>query len=252
MKTRSVGSRKNVLIDELSVPLGGASAAMFDVYTGAGNLTINALTSDEQLLACGTLEYLENQNPPTQSLNTSDSHATLSLKSRAAGRPGFRFPWAACTGATDWRIHLNPTVQSEITAQSGGGNFLLNLGGTAVTRVSAETGGGNMDVVLPGNVPNLCASVKTGGGNVTVEVGSGLTGSSSISAGSGAGNVTVRIPNGLAARIHAKSGMGKTVIDPQFGKVDDFTYQSPDYDFAVDKVEITLTSGAGNVFVNTV
>jgi hypothetical protein len=43
--------------------------------------------------------------------------------------------------------------------------------------------------------------------------------------------------------------MGKVIMAPQFGKVDDKTYQSPDYDSASDRVEIKVKSGAGNVSV---
>ena len=48
------------------------------------------------------------------------------------------------------------------------------------------------------------------------------------------------IPSGIAARIHASTGMGKVIIDPKFTKVDDHTFQSPDCDSAVDKIEITI------------
>jgi hypothetical protein len=45
--------------------------------------------------------------------------------------------------------------------------------------------------------------------------------------------------------------MGKAIIDPQFGQIDKYTYQSPDFDTAANKVEITAKSGAGNVIVST-
>jgi hypothetical protein len=121
----------------------------------------------------------------------------------------------------------------------------------AVTRVSANTGGGNMDVVLPDNGANLSATAKTGAGNVTVEIGSGITGSNIVNANSGAGNVVVRIPSGVAARIHATNGLGKATVDPRFSKTEDNTYQSSDFDSAANKVEITVNSGAGYVSVNT-
>jgi hypothetical protein len=63
--------------------------------------------------------------------------------------------------------------------------------------------------------------------------------------------VVVRIPNGMAARIQATTGMGKVIIDPQFSQIDKHTYQSPDFDSAANKVEITAKSGAGNVSVST-
>jgi len=40
-------------------------------------------------------------------------------------------------------------------------------------------------------------------------------------------------------------------MDSRFNKIDSNTYQSPDYDGAANKVEITVNSGAGNVEVNT-
>jgi len=240
-----------VLTHNLSEPLNGATTAKVEINTGDGNLTIDRLADGEQVLASGTLQYLDNQGLPSRSVNTSDGHATFTLKGSGIGRPGFRFPWAACNGATEWHIHLNPSVPSDITAHSGGGNVKLNLAGMAVARVSADTGGGNMDVVLPDNAANLSVMAKTGGGNVTVEIGNGIAGSNIINANSGAGNVVIRLPSGLAARIHATSGLGKVIMDSRFSKINGNTYQSLDYDGAANKVEITLNSGAGNVSVNT-
>jgi predicted membrane protein len=82
-------------------------------------------------------------------------------------------------------------------------------------------------------------------------MGSGIKGSNTVNAGSGAGNVVVRVPSGIAARIHATSGLGQVTVDPRFSKTDNNTYQSPDYDSAANKIEITASSGAGDVSVNT-
>ncbi len=168
----------------------------------------------------------------------------------AARRPRFRFPWAACNGATEWQIYLNPTVLCDITAQSNGGNVNLNLAGMAVTRLSADTGGGNVAVVLPQDAADLSVTARSGGGNVTVEIGDGIKGSNIVNAKTGAGDVVVRVPAGVAARIHATTGLGKAIVDPRFSKIDAHTYQSPDFDSAANKVEITLSSGAGNVNVS--
>jgi hypothetical protein len=242
---------KNVLTDNFSEPLNGATTAKVDINAGDGNLTIDLLAGGEPVLASGTLQYLENQGLPTRTLVTSNGQATLTLRGGDTGRPWFRFPWAACNRAFEWQIHLNPTVSSDLTAHSDGGNVKLNLAGMAVTRVSADNGGGNMDMVLPDNAADLSVTAKTGAGNVTVEIGSGITGSNIVNANSGAGNVVVRIPSGIAAKIHATSGLGKVIVDSQFSKIDGNTYQSPDYDGAANQVEITVKSGAGNVSVNT-
>jgi hypothetical protein len=241
---------KKVLTQNLLEPLDGATTAKVDIDVADGNLSVDRLTDGEQLLASGTLQYVEGRLP-TRSVDTVNGRAALALHARSSGRPWLHFPWEACNAATEWQIHLNPSVPSDITAHSGGGNVKLHLAGMAITRLSADTGGGNMDVVLPDRAANLQVIAQTGGGNVTVDIGNGITGSNTVNANSGAGNVVVRVPGGVAARIHASSGWGKQIIDSRFNKLDGSTYQSPDYDGANDKVEIEVHSGAGNVSVKT-
>lgn len=242
---------KKILTHNLSEPLDGAKSAKFDINTGTGNLTIDRLTGGEGLLASGSLEYLEKQDPPAWMVDLRDGQPILTLKGSGGRQPGFRLPWAACNGETNWQIHLNPAVSSDITAHSGGGNVKLDLAGLPITRVSADSGGGNMEVVLPDQAANLSVMAKTGGGNVTVEIGNGTTASNTVIATSGAGNVVISVPSGIAARIHASTGLGKVIVDPRFSKIDGNTYQSPDFESSIDKVEITAKSGAGNVSVNT-
>jgi hypothetical protein len=241
---------RKVFTDSLSEPLNGVSTSTFAADTGDGNLTIDGLSRGEPVLASGTLQYLEKQKLPTRTLDVSNGHARLTLQGGNGGQPWFRFPWAACNGATEWQIHLNPDVQFAITAHSDGGNVKLDLAGMTITRVMADTGGGNMDVVLPDNAADLTVAARTGAGNVTVDIGNGTTGSNTVSANSGAGNVVVHLPIGIAAKVHATSGLGKVILDPRFSKTDKNTYQSADYDGAANRIEITANSGAGNVSVD--
>jgi len=252
MKTQTIVLKKNVLAYNLSEPLCGATTAKVDIDTASGNLMIDTLTGGEPVLASGTLEYVANQQMPTRAVHVNNGQATLTLKSTSLGKPWFRLPWSACNAATDWQIHLHPDVQADITARSGGGNVKLDLAGMHVTQLAADSGGGNLDVILPERAANLSVIAKTGGGNVTVEIGRGTTGSNTLKATSGAGKVEVRIPSGLAARIHATSGMGKEIVDRRFVNIEKHTYQSSDFEQAADKVEITVQSGAGNVIVNTI
>lgn len=235
----------------LAEPLNGARSARVDINAGDGNLIIDALANGEEELARGTLQYIESQGPPARSLEAREGQAILSLKAESGAEPsGLQLPWAACDVATEWQIHLNPAVELDLTAHSNGGNVRANLAGMDITRISADTGGGNMEVVLPDGVANLSVAAWTGGGNATVEVGNGTTGSSTVDASSGAGNVTVRLPSGLAAKVHATTGAGKVEMDPSLTRTDEDTYQTPDYDSAANRVEITIHSGAGNVGVS--
>jgi hypothetical protein len=240
-----------VLTKNISEPLNGANGAIIEINCGTGHLTIDKLNADDQALAKGTVQYLQNQGVPNQSFETKDGQATFTLKAGDIKSSGFRFPWAACGAAYEWQIQLNPMIPSDIVIQSRGGNVKLNLTGMHITRLSADTGGGNLDVNLPDNLANLVATTKTGGGNVNLEMGNGSTGTNTITASSGAGNVVVRLPDGIVARIHASTGVGKVAVDPRFVKIDKNTYQSADYDNAAIRFDITARSGAGNVSVIT-
>jgi len=242
---------KNILTENFSELLNGAVTAKIDINVGDGNLMIDPLASSEQVLARGTLQYLEKQGLPAHTLASSNGQTTFMLKAGRGGQPWFRFPWSACNGATEWQIYLNPTVSSDLAAHSDGGNLKLDLTGMLIARVSAETGGGNVNLVLPEDAADLSVAVRTGGGNVTVEMGSDTKGINIVNAKSGAGNALVRIPNSIAARIHAATGLGKVIIDPRFIKTDDNTYQSSDFDGAANRVEMIVHSGAGNVTVDT-
>lgn len=216
---------KKVLTYHMSEQLPNAMTAKININTTDGNLTIDPHASGHEL-ASGDLQYLENQGQPTQSLTTSGSQATFTLKSSSKGQPWFHFPWSACNGATEWLIHLSRAVSTDITAHTGGGNVKLDLTGMTVTRLNAETGGGNLEVVLPDRMAGLKVDVKTG-----------------------AGNVTIQMPGGIAARVRATSGLGQVIMDAPLNRIDKQTYQSPDYDSAIEKIEITASSGAGVVSI---
>lgn len=217
---------KKVFTHHLSVPLNSSEFVKIDIDNGDGNLLIDRLTNGENVLMSGMLQYLENQELPSQSVISTGGQTTVHLRATAKGQRWLHLPWAACNGATEWQVYLNPMISYEIIAHSNGGNVWLDLAGLDVTSLKADTGGGNMDVILPEKPANMSIAVK-----------------------SGAGNVVVQVPSGCAARIQAATGLGKVMVDPPFSKIDAGTYQSPDYDNAIYKIEITANSGAGNVIV---
>lgn len=216
----------NVLTDLLSEPLNGVTAAKMDIDVGDGNLNIDWLTGGETLLAGGTLQYPEKAGQPARSMNSINNQATFWVKAGKGPQRWINFPWEECNGATSWDIHLNPSVLYDLTAHSNGGNLRLNLSGLILSHLSAATGGGNVEVDLPETSADLSVTAKTG-----------------------AGNVIIRVPEGTNARIHVSTGLGKTIVDPRYQKINETTYQTPGYEDAEKKVEITAETGAGNVSI---
>jgi len=230
MNTQTIGSTKskNLLSDELSVPLNGATTARIEINPGDGNLSIDGLISGEDLLASGMLQYFEKKGVPTRNLTTQHGELSFTLRGGGMAKPWFRVPWAGCNGGLDWQIHLNPATSIDLSVVTGGGNVLLDLAGLSVTRVLADTGGGNVSIVIPDTADGLSLTAKTG-----------------------AGVVEVSVPKGIAARIQATTGLGKVTVDPRFNQIDKNTYQSPDFEQAARKVEITVSSGAGVVNITS-
>jgi len=97
-----------LLGDELSTHLDGVTSARIEINTGSGNLEIDELPPNKQLLACGSREYFEKQGKPTQIFTTEhgDATMTLTLKGTTVVQPWFRLLCAACNGAAQWHIHL--------------------------------------------------------------------------------------------------------------------------------------------------
>ena len=102
---------RNMLTDNVSEPLNDALTAKVDIDAGDGNLTIDRLAAGEPVLATGKLQYFENQGSPAHTLVRDNGHATLTLGGGRKGQHWLHLPWAACNGATEWHIHLNPAVQ---------------------------------------------------------------------------------------------------------------------------------------------
>jgi hypothetical protein len=230
MTTQTIGSTKskNLLTDELSVPLNGATTARIEINPGDGNLSIDGLISGGDLLASGALQYFEKKGLPSRNLTFQHGELTFSLRGGGMAKPWFRVPWAGCNGGLDWQIHLNPETSIDLSVVTGGGNVVLDLAGMSVSRVLADTGGGNVAIILPDSGDELSLTAKTG-----------------------AGVVEVSVPMGIAARIQATTGLGQVTVDPRFGQTGKNTYQSADFEQAAHKVEITVSSGAGVVNITS-
>lgn len=64
----------------------------------------------------------------------------------------------------------------------------------------------------------------------------------------GVGELIIQIPDGLPARIDVRTGLGNSQISGDFVR-DGTVYTSPGYDTAVDRLDLELRAGVGQVTV---
>jgi hypothetical protein len=111
--------------------------------------------------------------------------------------------------------------------ETGASETRLDLDDLQISELRLKTGASSTNVNLP---------AQAGFTRVMVE--------------SGAASVDIRIPQGVAARIRSRGGLSSLSLDrSRFPRTGD-TYQSADYDTALNKVDIDVQMGVGSVTIH--
>ncbi|MEA2008002.1 MAG: DUF5668 domain-containing protein [Chloroflexota bacterium] len=205
-------------VEEAAIPLEGATQAKIRVSHGAGRLHLDDSAGVGEL-ASGTfgggLRHRAKQ----------DGNSLDVKMSPARHGEGF-LAWMP-NHALNWDFGLSKEIPLELVFETGAGEAHLDLTNLLVTDFSLQTGASSNTVLMPANAGYTRAKIDAG-----------------------AAAVTVHIPPGVAARIHTDSGLAAINIDqnrfPRQGKV----YQSPDYETAINKIELDIDTGVSSVSVS--
>jgi hypothetical protein len=121
---------------------------------------------------------------------------------------------------------VNGEVPLSLSITSGAGETQADLTHLKVSELRLQTGASSSEIQLP-----------AGAGHTRVNIEAG------------AASVSLTVPPGVAARIRNRSGLSSLKIDtgrfPRQGEV----YQTPDYESAVNQVEVDIKTGVGSVEV---
>lgn len=203
--------------EHVSVPLDGASRATVKLAHGAGLLSVSAGAATEILVEGdfgGGLRY-----------QTRRRGESLELEMKMRAEPVAFLNWSP--GSLDWKVRFNPTIPLSLECETGASESVLDLRDLKVTELRLETGASKTQVTLP------AAAVFS---RVKVEAG--------------AARVDLRVPGGVAGRIRASAGLSSVMVDETRFPGFDNHYQSPDYETAVNKVDIEIETGVGSVSVS--
>jgi hypothetical protein len=126
-------------------------------------------------------------------------------------------------------VDLSPTVPiTRLTVQSGGADARLDLASLLVKNIDMSFGATTTTIRLPR--PSGATSVHMSGGAATI---------------------AIEVPEGAAAQIRHRGGLSTLNVDTaRFPQVSDGLYQSPGYDAATDKLDVSLETGIATIQVN--
>jgi hypothetical protein len=140
------------------------------------------------------------------------------------------FDWLYYLRERPAEITLNAQVPWDIEIRDGASRLTADLRGLELRSFEVSGGASRVELTLP--PPSGVVPVRVLGG---------------------ASNVDIHRPGGIAARVRVGGGSTSLTFDDQrFGAVGgEVSPQSPDYEGASDRYDITITGGASNVAIDT-
>jgi hypothetical protein len=213
--------------DTISQSLSGAESAEVEINFGVGRVTVEALPADSEELIMGSIERPAEIRVEQSFDVTGDDVAHYRLRTEGSARSVQSIPFFG-PGDDNWRwdMQLNRDVPLRLTLDTGVGETTLDLSQLMVETVDVDTGVGQTTVILPGH------------GEIEASVNGGV------------GELIIELPQGVAARIESDTGLGSTDIADDFERNGD-VYESPGYDDALDRINLSLSAGIGQVTVRT-
>jgi hypothetical protein len=199
--------------ESLSIDRDSLSEAQVSVEFGAGVLDVEAGNTPGKLLEGEFTEDVEYQ--------------LRDRRLRVYSRPYF-WDWWGWRGERRWNARLTRDIPLELRFQVGACRTDLDLSDLRVTDFALECGAADMRVRFPREAGTTRASVKAG-----------------------AASVKLSVPEGVAARITAIVAIGSFNVDThRFPPAGSGRYASPDYDAAVNKLDLHIEGGVGEVRVS--
>lgn len=204
--------------DQIAAEVGGAKRAVVSIQPGVGELRVGAHSS-QSLLVDGKVWRIVGSRLVRDVHNEGDT-LVYSLRNDMVD-----FPFFFDGGRQgEWDIRLNPDVPTDLRLGTGVGQATLDLRDLTLTVLRIDTGVGESTVTLPGH------------GSFRAELNTGI------------GATTIHIPKGMAARIRFSTGIGASSVSGDYVKRAGL-WESPNWDSAVDRVEIHVSGGIGEIRV---
>jgi hypothetical protein len=208
--------RASVEVENVSIDLQGAASVDLKINHGAGELKLHGGANANESARgsfTGGLDHKATRNGDR-----------LEVRMRPA-KDMFDFPFFGPRHQLDWDVALNADVPTSLKLNLGANKSDLNLRDMNITDLDLDTGASDTRLTLP----------SKGRFHADLDLG--------------AASLEVIVPEGLSARIRASLGAADLKIDQSRFPRSGTYYQSPDYETAVNAVDMTIDAGAASIKV---
>ena len=205
--------------ENLAIPLESAREAVIDIHHGAGTLKLGNGASAGQLLEGNFLGGVEHR------VDYSGQWASVYLSTPS----NVIFGLPTSSQGLRWDIRLTHAIPLDIRLHTGAGENQADFSGLLVRKLLLETGASSSVITLPARADQTHVDVHAG-----------------------AASVVLRVPKGVAGRIRLNSGLVKTQIDNVHFPFNGTNYETPGYEEAENRVEISVEAGVGSIEILSV
>jgi hypothetical protein len=204
-------------VEQLDIPVEGATSAKIHLNHGAGRLEIQALELPGNLLSGTFGGGVERE--------LSRSGGQVKLKLRSANDFIF-FPGPMGIDKLDWNVGLARDLPLELKFSTGASESEINLSDLQVTDLQLETGASSTHLALPAHAGYTRTRLEAG-----------------------AASIQVSIPQNVSANISFEGGLASLDVDKQRFPAFGSGYRSSDFDTAANRVELVIKAGVGSVSI---
>jgi hypothetical protein len=215
----TTGSSDHMTAETLNIPLSDINEAHIRFHHGAGRLDVNPSGTPGLLLSGSFVGGVE------QRLDRSGAAARLELRSRGDAM-FIGWPFGYAQNGLTWNVALTREIPLQLELETGASETRLNLQDLRVTDLVVKTGASSTVIMLPANA-----------------------GQTRVDLHSGAASTEIYVPQGVAGRIRVQSGLAGINIDQSRFPASGGGYETPGYDSATNKVEITVETGVASVTI---
>ena len=125
-----------------------------------------------------------------------------------------------------WQYQLTQEVPVALKIDTGASRLIVDLKDVPATRIDLQTGASATEMTMPAR------------------------GASYLDVEAGAASINIRVPESTAGRIRMKEGVTALNVDTnRFPQTSSGFYQSPNYDSAQDRAEISIEAGMGSITI---